>query len=106
MSNISVDFSNETHTGLGFCSLMFLLMFNLYEVGFEIFSTTQNKKKDCICNLFFCTRGRGRTGTPVKELVFETSASTDSATRAFGMPAFFLILYIFLNNKLTINIFV
>ncbi len=56
-------------------------------------------------NSSLCTRGRGRTGTPVKELVFETSASTDSATRAFGMPfgtakvlhffdfkAFFLIL--------------
>ena len=37
-------------------------------------------------NSSLCTRGRGRTGTPVKELVFETSASTDSATRAFGMP--------------------
>ncbi len=27
----------------------------------------------------FCTQSRGRTGTPVKELVFETSASTNSA---------------------------
>ena len=51
------------------------------------------KEKPSVNTLFYrglskklCTRGRGRTGTPVKELVFETSASTDSATRAFGMP--------------------
>ncbi len=31
----------------------------------------------------FCTRDRGRTDTTVKLLVFETSASTNSATRAF-----------------------
>ncbi len=43
-------------------------------------------KKETAVAISFCTRGRGRTGTPVKELVFETSASTDSATRAFGMP--------------------
>ena len=30
----------------------------------------------------FCTRSRGRTGTGVNLLVFETSASTDSAIRA------------------------
>ncbi len=29
-----------------------------------------------------CTRGRDRTGTSVTSLVFETSASTNSATRA------------------------
>ena len=31
----------------------------------------------------FCTRGRDRTGTSVTSLVFETSASTNSATRAW-----------------------
>lgn len=30
----------------------------------------------------FCTRSRGRTGTALRPLVFETSASTDSAIRA------------------------
>ena len=29
--------------------------------------------------VFFCTQSRGRTGTGVNLLVFETSASTDSA---------------------------
>ncbi len=33
-------------------------------------------------NDLFCTRGRDRTGTSVTSLVFETSASTNSATRA------------------------
>jgi hypothetical protein len=32
---------------------------------------------------FFCTRGRSRTGTVLLPLVFETNASTNSATRAF-----------------------
>ena len=32
-----------------------------------------------------CTQSRGRTGTGVTPLVFETSASTDSAIWAFGI---------------------
>src|SRR5690606_27882159 len=32
---------------------------------------------------FFCTLGRSRTGTSVTSLVFETNASTNSATKAF-----------------------
>ena len=31
----------------------------------------------------FCTEGRDRTGTSVTSLVFETNASTDSATSAW-----------------------
>ena len=34
-----------------------------------------------------CTRSRGRTGTALRPLVFETSASTDSAIRAFDRGA-------------------
>ena len=33
---------------------------------------------------FFCTQSRGRTGTTVKLLVFETNASTNSAIWASG----------------------
>ena len=36
-----------------------------------------------IVNGFLSTQGRGRTGTGVNLLVFETSASTDSATWAY-----------------------
>ena len=36
-------------------------------------------------SLFSSTQSRGRTGTGVTPLVFETSASTDSAIWAFGI---------------------
>ncbi len=41
-----------------------------------------HKKREVLSNFSFCTRSRGRTGTGVNLLVFETSASTDSAIRA------------------------
>ena len=40
---------------------------------------TTNKKKRETCVSLFSTQSRGRTGTGVNLLVFETSASTDSA---------------------------
>ena len=40
------------------------------------------KKREVLSNFSFSTRSRGRTGTGVNLLVFETSASTDSAIRA------------------------
>ena len=51
---------------------------------------SETKKRPCsylqgrfsICLSKACTRSRGRTGTGVNLLVFETSASTDSAIRA------------------------
>ena len=41
-----------------------------------------NRKRLQKCSLFPRTRSRGRTGTASRPLVFETSASTDSAIRA------------------------
>ena len=41
------------------------------------------KKASDFLRLFFRTQSRGRTGTTVKLLVFETNASTYSAIRAF-----------------------
>ncbi len=57
---------------------------------------TQNhikKKKHKESILCVSTRGRGRTGTSVTSSVFETDASTNSATRAleFAKVEFFLI---------------
>ena len=46
---------------------------------------TTNKKKRETCVSLFSTQSRGRTGTGVNLLVFETSASTDSAIWAFGI---------------------
>ena len=37
------------------------------------------KKREVLSNFSPCTQSRGRTGTGVNLLVFETSASTDSA---------------------------
>ncbi len=44
----------------------------------------KNKEENSLNRVLFliCTQGRGRTGTGVNLLVFETSASTDSATWA------------------------
>jgi hypothetical protein len=59
------------------------------------FDLAPNKKIKAPKNEFeaFCTQGRGRTGTPVKELVFETSASTDSATwaREIGLRKYIFV---------------
>jgi hypothetical protein len=38
----------------------------------------------CYFTRLFSTQSRGRTGTTVKLLVFETNASTNSAIWAFG----------------------
>ena len=38
-----------------------------------------NKKRETLLSFSFSTQSRGRTGTGVNLLVFETSASTDSA---------------------------
>ena len=46
----------------------------------------------------FCTRGRGRTGTLLLELDFESSASTNSATRAKWDANIILVLNILLQN--------
>ena len=43
------------------------------------------KEPQLILRLRFRTQSRGRTGTGVTPLVFETSASTDSAIWAFGI---------------------
>lgn len=37
-----------------------------------------------------CTQSRGRTGTALQPLVFETNASTDSAIWAFGSKTGFI----------------
>ena len=37
------------------------------------------KKREALSNFSSCTQTRGRTGMEVNPLVFETSASTDSA---------------------------
>ena len=43
-----------------------------------------NKKPITICrDGLICTQSRGRTGTALQPLVFETNASTDSAIWAF-----------------------
>jgi hypothetical protein len=44
------------------------------------------KKPDTFASGFYRTRSRGRTGTTVKLLVFETNASTNSAIRAHLEP--------------------
>src|SRR6056297_886768 len=44
---------------------------------------TNGRKRSKISFFRFCTRSRGRTGTALRPLVFETSASTNSAIRAF-----------------------
>ena len=41
-------------------------------------------KKAPLNRAVLCTQGRGRTGTSVTSLVFETNASTNSATWAFS----------------------
>jgi hypothetical protein len=38
-----------------------------------------------LSSIFFCTRSRDRTGMEVNPLVFETSASTNSAIRAVAV---------------------
>ena len=40
---------------------------------------------NCLTLFYYCTQSRGRTGTGVNLLVFETSASTDSAI--WALPA-------------------
>lgn len=45
----------------------------------------KNKKPSILTVKRVRTQGRGRTGTIVKSLVFETNASTNSATWAFGI---------------------
>ena len=44
-----------------------------------LFATAENKKREKQKFLSCSTQSRGRTGTGVNLLVFETSASTDSA---------------------------
>jgi hypothetical protein len=44
--------------------------------------TGESEKTERECSLCFSTRSRGRTGTVLLPLVFETSASTSSAIRA------------------------
>ena len=44
-----------------------------------VFATLENKKREKRKFLSLSTQSRGRTGTGVNLLVFETSASTDSA---------------------------
>ena len=44
-----------------------------------LFATLENKKKRETFVSLYSTQSRGRTGTGVNLLVFETSASTDSA---------------------------
>gem|GEM_PF-2971352 len=65
-----------------------------------------HKKIPGINNQGFCTQSRDRTGTPVKELVFETSASTNSAIWAYeiGLRKYEIVL--FEQNKFAINVFV
>ena len=46
------------------------------------------KKRGRLSSSSFCTQSRGRTGTGVNLLVFETSASTDSAIWASAFPLF------------------
>ena len=45
------------------------------------------KKQPRMGLFFLCTEGRDRTGTSVTSSVFETDASTDSATSACGFIA-------------------
>jgi hypothetical protein len=42
----------------------------------------KKEETEKICFFGFCTRSRDRTGTALLPLVFETSASTNSAIRA------------------------
>ena len=49
-----------------------------------------NKKGESLKLSPFCTQTRGRTGMEVNPLVFETSASTDSAIWAFRIRGLFL----------------
>ena len=52
--------------------------------NFILFGWIDRKKEASEFNLrLLCTRDRNRTGTTLRLLVFETSASTDSATRAY-----------------------
>ena len=50
-------------------------------------------------NDLFCTRGRDRTGTSVTSLVFETSASTNSATRALLLRAAKVKLFFIIHKQ-------
>ena len=57
---------------------------NLVDYCKEIFNSVTEaviyeKRPSAVLGLFLCTQSRGRTGTGVNLLVFETSASTDSA---------------------------
>ena len=65
----------------------------------------RDKKREAF-DLSFSTRSRGRTGTGVNLLVFETSASTDSAIRADafceGKGRYFFWIYKSLSKKLHI----
>ena len=52
------------------------------------------KKRDALIRrLYGCTPGRDRTGKDVTPLVFETNASTNSATRAFFHAANVEVFY-------------
>ena len=63
----------------------------------RFFVDVHQKKIRPKADVFFRTRGRDRTGMRVSSLVFETSASTNSATRAFlvreGKNKLFLFPY-------------
>ena len=69
-------------------------------------SAPSTKKREVLSNISFSTRSRGRTGTGVNLLVFETSASTDSAIRADafcrGKGRNYFLIYNTLSKKITI----
>jgi hypothetical protein len=67
------------------------------------FISYENKKRDesvrssqdslsLSLSLFFCTRSRDRTGTALLPLVFETSASTNSAIRALIKLVYIIVV--------------
>ncbi len=54
---------------------------------------TYKTKNPAFSQDFFCTRGRDRTGTSVTSLVFETNASTNSATWATRQETISLVSF-------------
>ena len=57
-------------------------------IGLHILKLKKKNLSTMCCREVLCTQSRSRTGTSFTPLVFETSASTDSAIWAFGESQF------------------